>query len=59
VSGWRAGSPTRLPSKQPLRDSVCALLRQLDPVALLAGLAHQPQPSVATQLQIPGRSPPQ
>jgi transposase len=33
--------------------------QQLDPVALLAGLARQPQPSVAIQLQIPGRSPPQ
>jgi transposase len=33
--------------------------QQLDPVALLAGLARQPQPAVATQLRFPGRSPPQ
>jgi transposase len=32
--------------------------QQLDPVALLADLARQPQPAVAAQLQIPGRSPP-
>jgi hypothetical protein len=33
--------------------------QQLDPVALLVGLVRQPQPAIATQLQVPGRSPPQ
>jgi transposase len=33
--------------------------QQLDPVAMLAEIARQPQPAVAAQLQIPGRSPPQ
>ena len=58
---WGGNKSWQGAHSQQILMSVIRSARQqaLDPVALLADLARQPQPAVAAQLQIPGRSPPQ